>query len=96
MLDLQQPHQSLQIRKVELPFNIARGRWRQIAVMHRVTRVAGFLQVLVHVRFLFGQAESQPFREDLVVAAAQRAVGVLAAQHAQEVGVAVPARGGVP
>jgi hypothetical protein len=63
--------------------------------VHRVTEVAGFLQILVQVRFLFGQAESQPFGEYLVVAAAQRAVGVLAAQNAQKIVVAIPACGRV-
>jgi hypothetical protein len=64
--------------------------------VHRVTGIAGFLQILVQVRFLFGQAASQPFCEYLVVAPAQRAVGVIAAQHLQKVVVAIPARGRVP
>jgi hypothetical protein len=96
MLDLQQPQQSLQICKIELPFDIPRGGRHQVAVVCRVTGAAGFLQILVQVRFLFGQAESQPFREYLVVAATQRAVGVVAAQQAQKVVVAIPARGRVP
>jgi hypothetical protein len=61
-----------------------------------VSGLAGFLEILVQVRFLFGQAESQPFGEYLVVAAAQRAVGVLVAQHTQKVVVAITARGRVP
>jgi len=64
--------------------------------MRCVTGVAGFPQIVVQIRFLLGQTESQPLREYLVVAAAQHAVGVLAAQHAQKIVVAIPARGQVP
>jgi len=64
--------------------------------VHRVPRIAWFLQILVQVCFLFGQAESKPFCKYLVVAAAQRAVGVLAAKHAQKIVVAIPARGRIP
>jgi hypothetical protein len=96
LLDLQQTHQSLQIRKIKLPFDIMRGGWRQVAVVHCITGVAGFPQIFIQVRFLFGQAESQPFGEYLVVAAAQDAVGFPAAQHAPKIVVAIPARGRVP
>jgi hypothetical protein len=57
---------------------------------------AGGVQEFVQVRFLLGQAESEPFREYLMVAAAERAVGVLSAQQSQKLVMTVPAGTGVP
>jgi hypothetical protein len=79
-----------------LPFDVERGGWHQVSIVRSVPGVAGCLQILIEVRFLLGEAESQPFGEYLVVASAQRAVGVFVAQQAQKLVVTIPASGGVP
>jgi hypothetical protein len=47
-------------------------------------RVAGDPQVLIEVRLLFRKAESQPFREDLMVTVAKCAVSVFRPQNPRQ------------
>ena len=96
MLELQQLQQRLQIRKVEFAFHVAgRGR-RQVAILGEWLPVPGRGQVLVQVRFLLRQAETQPLRENLVVAVAQDPVRVFRPQEGQQGLVAIAAGPGIP
>ena len=79
MLEAEQLEQRLQIRQVELAFNLVSGSRRDVAVGYQVERCAGCRQVLVEVGFLLRQGGTQPFGKDLVMTVAERAVGDFAA-----------------
>ena len=84
MFEAEQFQQRLQIREVELAFDLVGRTWSDVAIGNQFERGVGFHQVLIEVGFLLGKGEAEPLGKNLVMTVTKGAVCDFAAHDLTE------------